>query len=319
MFLPDEILLEILRFLNWNELGIISVTTRQNYRIVRKYFPHRILWNKILFLEWENLETKLTLFDVTSNEYFIPTTRQWQKNGQQVQVLNIENLEPPYGLCEMGPFLNETMRVPKVFLYVPNRLCAIQDMDDLLSLTHLWSDRELTLYIDYIDPVIHLNSWMDQLLTTPNLLQCQQLILDYSENMVPFYPHPNIYKLRLLKIMCWFIDDKNILELIESKRMYPDSNTVFVLWYTEGKLSTLVEVIRTSFLASSMELQFRIIAAVNANDDIPISEFCLINSNIKEMLKLKKLAPHEYECYYDDELNNSMTMWSLERMAASNT
>ncbi|KAI1703839.1 hypothetical protein Ddc_16387 [Ditylenchus destructor] len=283
--IPYWCLMDILKCLNRNDLERIQLTNRTLNDIVNQEFsthPLRDMAGVTVCVLIENNE-----FVISIREYdhscvygrcFVPQARSYDFCGQDCDHF--------YPLNAMRPFLRENVRFRFTDISISDRNnftpYTPDHISDLESIAHIWAGKHLYIY----DLSKNDSSSLSLILESTSVLQCRTLHIEDNQKRIQVLQNPNIYSLYAidLSLTCSFSDNK-ILQLVQQKESYPESNTMFGIDSDKEDVDDAMESIKLSFLASENCCRFRfIIKAFDAED---IVEFRLENSRTNEVLELK--------------------------------
>ncbi|KAI1718500.1 hypothetical protein Ddc_09553 [Ditylenchus destructor] len=293
-------LVDIFQYLNRNDLETFSIVNRQFNQILQQHFlerPFRLLCNETLVLKRICKEIKVRL-EKSNADYLDPITRQWHPRP----FINYFTLE------QMHPFLNETVRVRNVMFLLPKDPdCTAGEIESLSSLSRLWVGQEFSILNDICTPDI-VSSWIHPILSTPSLLKCSHLQLDFVNEVTPVHNYPSIYTLNFLGTQWHEFNAVSMIDLIEHKGLYPRSNTTFVLWDVHP--DKLTDDLRNIFVETKKPLHFTVHFLLFDKEEV--HPFQLMNQNTKEILQLREMSVEEV-AVHTDYIDHKL-YWTLERL-----
>ncbi|KAI1696726.1 hypothetical protein Ddc_20181 [Ditylenchus destructor] len=223
----------------------------------------------------------------------------------------------------MLPFLDKTVRVPKVNIWISDSTVMTEEnIDKLKSLSHTWESAE----VEFTTAKYLKDNLMSraQLLSTAKLFRCRRFKCSYKDAMLPVWDYPEIYSVEAVEVD--FVprareghDPTFAAQLLENRALYPHSQTAFV--FSEDKdryqpfiTKIVIQHIRNKFTESDKAQSFQMIFAVSERFAVlngEMDEFRLENDRTREVLHLRLVNHNEVSKYY--EFDAKVKYFVLER------
>ncbi|KAI1696728.1 hypothetical protein Ddc_20183 [Ditylenchus destructor] len=231
----------------------------------------------------------------------------WDPYKLQWENFRVMDVEFP----AMLPFLNKTVRVPKVKIWIGD--CTImtqENIDKLKSLSHTWENAQVDFTTDrYLKENLMSRA---ELLNTAKLFRCRRFKSSFKDVMLPLWDYPEIYSMEAVEInftpnkrLGYEFDDwMPIIKLVENRPLHPQSQTTFV--FSEDKdryqpfiTNNVIQHICDKFTESDKAQSFQIIFAVREKyiSDSEMDEFRLENNRTQEVLHLRRVTHSEVSKY----------------------
>ncbi|KAI1714059.1 hypothetical protein Ddc_11623 [Ditylenchus destructor] len=347
--LPTDVLLDILKCMDRDELEKIQVTNRAINDMIKRDFaaqPLRLLPDSIVAeIIVRKGELLLSLhrdpfhkwFELTG-EYFLPFMREWVHQDD----IGIREVEMEEGLwqesrCElfypvfqMQRFLSENVRFSQVFIVVNSNTPWVYNqnhIDMLESISHIWSDQRLRITCS---PKYEPEA-LDLMFSESSIMQCRYLqimgcyfIHNDSHGHSDFRHHPNVFAVPVVEFNVHMNGDQ-IEHVIKERAAFSQSETIIVLSTTKNVASRIYVTLAQEFLKSTNPCRFRVILKTYNFRAFSIEnqenlDFYLENAHTNEALQSKQITEQEIEenLYLqwpksDDEMEERYTLWLLER------
>ncbi|KAI1696235.1 hypothetical protein Ddc_20595 [Ditylenchus destructor] len=201
----------------------------------------------------------------------------------------------------MLPFLDKTVRVPKVDIWI--------------------DDKTIMTEAPYLKENLMSRA---QMLSTAKLFRCRRFKCSYKDVMLPLWDYPEIYSMETVEVN--FVplereghDPTFAAQLVENRALYPHSQTTFA--FSENKdryqpfiTKIVIQHICNKFTESDKAQSFQMIFAVSERFAVlngEMDEFCLENKRTREVLHLRRVNHSEVSKYY--EFDAKVKYFVLER------
>ncbi|KAI1714462.1 hypothetical protein DdX_08557 [Ditylenchus destructor] len=335
-------LLDILKFVNRNDLERIQVTNRMLNDIVNRDFatyPLRVMPETMAYVQIENNDLVISI--QKNDRCFVPLARQWKccncrqacKNFYPVSVMRPfgfrmsnkrskpraqqcnhcnckQSYDHFYPVNVMRPFLCKNIRFKFMSISIKNDDdTTANHIATLESISHIWAAK--ILYIHDREDLIS-NSWTKNLLLrSSSVLQCRILHTRIDGEEIQILQHANIWSLNAI-VFDQSFGENEILQLVEQKAFYPHSDTALEFYSTWVCINIAFEAIKQKFLASDERCRLRLI--VRTTFENFFLEFRLQNALTNEVLEVKRISEKEANEFHGTKLDGEAL--SLERYIA---
>ncbi|KAI1714112.1 hypothetical protein Ddc_11554 [Ditylenchus destructor] len=305
----------------------LQLTCKRMNQLILAHFPskpYRFLDSVMLVMKCHlNVNMELSLSKPAANSastiLWDPYKRKWRTS---------RNYE--IGFSKMRPFLNETVRVPKVFIRINFTVMTQEIIDQLKSLSHVWENSEV-MFFTGICLKDDMMSRAEQL-NEAKLFRCRRLKCSCWDVMLPLWEYPEIYSLEVAEIV--FVqrkefdfafyerdefDPKPIIQLVGNQALYPHSQTTFVFSQDKTRYAllftqTVLQHIRNKFMESKKAQSFKIVFPVNERFELldsGMDDIHLQNNRTQEVLQLRLVTYNDVTNYC--EFDAKTKYYILER------
>ncbi|KAI1705923.1 hypothetical protein DdX_13364 [Ditylenchus destructor] len=231
--------------------------------------------------------------------------RDWSKS-------NVTNSNIAFS--KMLPFLDKTVRVPKVKIWISQTTIMKQEnIDQLKSLSHIWENAQVDFTTNrYTEEYLMSRA---KLLSEAKFFRCRPFKCLFWTVMLPLCPE--IYSLESVEVnnftSIYTIKDylKSIVQLVENRALYPNSQTTFVFSGNRYEYAThhgsmpcitneLLQNIGNKLMESDKAQSFRIVFAIYEGSELPdgeMDEIRLENKRTREVLHLRRVIHNEVAKY----------------------
>ncbi|KAI1723539.1 hypothetical protein DdX_03700 [Ditylenchus destructor] len=303
-----QLMYEMFRFLNRDELDYVSRTCRFTHAIINRHFsvkPYRYLRHTMLVAHRDSSGLTLHLEKWLEDDSGFSGYIYFNYAFLQREWLPFDLRR--YHLEILRPFFSEHLRIEFVKISIEGHPFAPDEVAALASVSHIWAGQimKITGYSDVDEGAQNfMFKPVDLFFTTPNLLGCRQMTLTDVAFFTPLKSYPIVFTLNVVVVEMFeaYVSHQIILDFIECKKSHPQSDTTLVLdIYRLMDVSILVNEFKKNFLSDSCTGSFRILFANNTKYDIYDNEFSLRNPNTDEVLQLRKISRNEASryCYID--------------------
>ncbi|KAI1717798.1 hypothetical protein Ddc_09648 [Ditylenchus destructor] len=315
-------LIDVLGFFDRRDLETVSLSSRFVRQIVLRHFTAKPYFvfsgNLYIARQW------MIIIKYSGGiQYFSLHAAKWIDHNLQNIIPNNELLD----LSQMRPYLHSWLRFKKVsikfpdwrgyLLYILEWIC-----NDYLtyykSLCPLWTGQQLLLDIyENTAPSKSTVCIMDSFLKDLDFLRCDELQYNAWQYVPDLHSFPLIYKIGVIRFnVSDELNVENVVDLIEGKAHYSDSNTTFVVEWEDGenvvsKLTDLIVKLCLKFISSSTPCQYLVVFLSCVID----YEFSLENQKTQEKLISRDGGGEDY--FHIGE--NPASTFTLQRFSKHNS
>ncbi|KAI1696233.1 hypothetical protein Ddc_20593 [Ditylenchus destructor] len=281
----------------------LQLTCATMNQLVLKHFsskPYRYLEDVMLSVMLScNLD-----FDMLLSNLSIPAKNRFFSICWDPYQLKWENFDMPnyVGFSAMLPFLDRTVRIPKVDIWISDSTVMTEEnINKLKSLSHTWESAEVKFTMaKYLKENLVSSA---KLLSESKLFRCRRFKCSYKEFMLPLWDYSDIYSMEVVEF--YFAEGHDptfAAQLVENRALYPHSQTTFV--FSENKeryqpfiTKIVIQHICDKFTESDKAQSFQMIFSVSEMNR-EMDEFCLENKRTREVLHLRRVNHNEVSKYY---------------------
>ncbi|KAI1707278.1 hypothetical protein Ddc_14935 [Ditylenchus destructor] len=291
--LPYWCILDILKYFSRNHLECIQITNRMLNDIVSRNFvshPFRVLPGTVARVQIRY--GKLALSIRKYNRCFAPHFQNWNLCRQWCEHF--------YSVNVMLPFLSKSVCFGLTEISINDRNIftpySADHIATLESISHLWDSKDLKI-CDFSES----DSTSLRLMLESSLLQCRILHIQDDRRRISLFENPGTYALYAVDLMSQLpISLYEMLQLVQEKTYYPNSDTIFVFHCANESIKAAVEKLKQKFLTSRVHCRLRLIIRSSSPKDI--FEFRLQNNRTNEMLELKHISKNKAKDKFDVDL-----------------